>query len=310
MTKNPVKDFIPKKQTVDGLTKQFRNISFNARSLGEATDIVEEMIRDKNCVKFLGLSGAVIPAGLRSCVVEMINNGWVDIIVSTGAIATHDIAQCFGEKFTQIDPKKVDDMELRAKGYDRIYDTISSVKTMAVMEKNIQKILSRLKDSEYATYEIMSEIGERLHDSKSIVSTAEKKNVKIIVPAFADSILGMQFWMHAQDRKIKLNEMKDLGYVINLNFDLKEQKKTTGALILGGGVPKNFILQSVLMADKPHKYVVQITDERPEFGGLSGATLEEAKSWGKVDDKSKLSVVYCDFTIAFPIIISALKERF
>jgi len=304
-----VKDLIPKKQTVGDLARQFKNISFNARSLGEAVDITEEMIRDKKCVKFLGLSGALIAGGMRSCVVEMIKNRWVDVIVSTGAIVTHDVAQCFGEKFTQIDPKKADDMQLRRKGYDRIYDTASSVKTMATMEKNIQNIFGSIKDGDYATYEIMEEVGKRI-DANSIVGAAASKDVKIIVPAFADSILGMQFWMNSQNRKIKVNEMKDLGYLINMNFDLKEQKKNSGVVILGGGVPKNFILQSVLMANKPHRYVVQITTDRPEYGGLSGATLEEAKSWGKVDEKSKLSVVYCDYSIAFPIIISSLKERF
>jgi len=304
-----VKDFVPKRQSVDDLLKQFRNTSFNARSLGEAADIVEEMIKDRNCVKFLGLSGALIAGGMRSCVVEMIKNKWADIIVSTGAIVTHDIAQCFGEKFLQVDPKKIDDVQLRAKGYDRIYDTISPVKTMATMEKNVQKIFGEIKDGEYATYEIMAEIGKKLKNGKSIVGAAARKNVKIIVPAFADSILGMQFWMRAQDKKIRLNEMRDLGHLINLHFDLKEQKKNSGALILGGGVPKNFILQSVLMADKPHKYVVQVTTDMQEFGGLSGATLEEAISWGKIDDKSKFCTVHCDFTIALPIIVSALKER-
>jgi deoxyhypusine synthase len=305
-----VKDFIPKKQTVDELVKNLKNTSFNARSLGEASDIIEGMIRDKGCVKFLGLSGALIASGMRACVVEMIKQGWVDIIVSTGAIVTHDMAQCYGERFMQIDPLHVDDLKLRAKGFDRIYDTISSVKTMAIMEKNIQKIFGKMKDGEYASYEIMNEIGKQLDDKNSIVCSAARKNVKIIVPAFVDSIIGMQFWMHSQDHAIKINEMRDLDYVINLNFDLKEQKRNSGAVILGGGVPKNFILQSVLMADKPHRYVVQLTTERPEFGGLSGATLEEAKSWGKVDKDSRLSVVYCDYSIAFPIIISALKERF
>jgi len=303
-----VKDFIPKKQTADEIAKQFKNTSFNARSLGEATDIVEEMIRDKKCVKFLGLSGALVAGGMRSCVVEMIKNRWVDVVVSTGAVVTHDMAQCFGEKFTQIDPKKADDMQLRKKGYDRIYDTVSSVKTMAMMEKNVQDIFGKIKDGEYATYEIMEQVGKNI-GGNSIVGAAAKNGVKVIVPAFSDSILGMQFWMHSQDRKVKVNEMRDLGYLINLNFDLKEQKKSSGVVVLGGGVPKNFIFQSVLMADKPHRYVVQITAERPEYGGLSGATLEEAKSWGKVDEKSKLSTVYCDYTIAFPIIISALKER-
>lgn len=305
-----VKDFEPKKQTVNDLIRQMKFTAFNARKLAEAIDIIEEMIKDKNCVKILGLSGALVPSGMSSCVIEMIKNKWIDIIVSTGANVTHDIARCFGEKFTQCEPDKIDDVELRKKGFDRIYDVISSSKTMEVMEKNIQEIFKQIKDGEYATYELMDEIGRRIKDKNSIVRNAAENNVKIIVPAFVDSILGIQFWVYSQDHDIKINERKDLGYLINLNFDLKEQNKDTGVLILGGGVPKNFILQSVLVADKPHKYVVQITAERPEFGGLSGATLEEAKSWGKVGESSKIRCIYCDVTIALPIIVSALRERF
>src|SRR4030067_2104862 len=156
-----------------------------------------------------------------------------------------------------------------------------------------------MKDGDYAPYELMDEIGKCLKDKDSIVRAAHEKGVKIIIPAMADSILGIQVWMHQQDRKFSVNEMKDLGYLINLNFDLKRQKRNSGPLILGGGVPKNFILQSVLVADKPHRYAVQITTDRPEFGGLSGATLEEAKSWGKVDESSMLCTVNCDATIAF-----------
>jgi len=304
-----VKDFTPKKQTVDELVRQFKFNAFNARKVSEATDILEEMIKDKNCVKFLGLSGAMVPAGMRSCVVEMIKNKWVDVIVSTGSNITHDIAQCFGEKYFQCDPKNANDLELRKKGFDRIYDVISPASTMATMEKNVQKILKEIKDGEYATFELMNEIGRRIEDKKSIVRNAYEKDVKIIIPALADSILGIQIWMYAQDHNLRVNEMKDLGYLINLNFDLKKQKRNTGALIIGGGVPKNFIFQSVLVADKPHRYVVQITTEKPEYGGLSGATLEEAISWGKIDEKSKFCTIYSDATIIFPLIISSLKER-
>lgn len=304
-----VKDFIPKKQTVDELVNQLKFTSFNARKLAEATDILEEMIRDKNCVKFLGLSGALIPAGMRSCVVEMIKNGWVDVIVSTGSNITHDIAQCFGEKYFQCDPKKVDDLALRKKGFDRIYDIVSPSSTMVTMEKNVQNILKEIKDGEYSTFELIREIGKRIEDEKSIVRNAYEKDVKIIIPALVDSILGIQIWMYSQDHSLRINDMKDLDYLINLHFDLKRQKKNSGALILGGGVPKNFIFQSVLVADKPHRYVIQITTERAEYGGLSGATLEEAISWGKIDERSKFCTIYSDATIIFPLILSSLKEK-
>jgi len=310
MSMRRVEDFkINKKTSVDDLAKRFRNCAFNARRLGEATDIMEEMIKDKKCVKFLGLSGAMVPAGMRKIIVEMIRNKWVNIIVSTGANMTHDLASCFGEKYVHCEPSKINDLELNKKGFDRIYDVISPVKTMATMERNIQKILEEIGEGEYSTFELMSEIGKRIKDKESIVRNAYEKNVKIIIPAFVDSILGIQVWMYAQDHKFRINEMKDLGYLIDLNFDLKREGRSTGALVLRGGVPKNFIFQSVLLADKPHKYLVQIVTQGPEYGDLTGATLEEAISWGKADEKSKLCTLYCDPTIALPIIVSALKER-
>jgi deoxyhypusine synthase len=304
-----VKDFIPKRQTVDELVKQLKRTSFNARNLGEAVDIIEEMIRDKSCTKFLGLSGALVPAGMQKCVIEMIKNKWVDIIVSTGANITHDLAIALGgEEYIQCNPSEVDDKKMREQGISRIYDIISPDKTSIKFEKEIQKILKTIDEGSYSTYELMEKIG-RAFDKNSIVRSAASKNVKIIVPAFFDSILGMQVWMHTQERKIIVDERKDLDFLINLNYELKEQKKSTGALILGGGVPKNFILQSVIISDKPHKYAVQITTDVPQYGGLSGATLEEAISWGKADAKSKIHTVYCDATIALPMIVSALKER-
>ncbi|MCS7105816.1 MAG: deoxyhypusine synthase [Candidatus Aenigmarchaeota archaeon] len=305
-----VKDFEPKKQSVDELIKQMRKTAFNARKLGEAVEIIEEMIRDKNCVKFLGLAGALVPAGMSKCIVEMIKNKWVDIIVSTGANITHELANCFGEKYYQCEPEKIDDLELREKGLERIYDVYASSTTMAIVEKNIQEILSKIKEGEYATFELLEEIGKSIDKKDSILKAAFDNKVKIIVPGLVDSILGIQVWLYSQDHNLRINEMKDLDFLINLNFDLKKEGKSTGAVILGGGLPKNFILQSVLIADKPHKYVVQITTEVPEYGGLSGATLEEALSWGKVDKNSKICTVYCDLTIAFPIIVSSLKERF
>ncbi len=304
------KNLKPKKQPINDLVKQLRFTAFNARRLGEAVDIMEEMIKDKKCVKFLGLSGALIPAGMRLCVTEMIKRRWVDIIVSTGANITHDLAQCFGEKYEPTNPEKVDDLVLKRKGYNRIFDLLAPVETMATMEKNIQAILNNINEGEYSTFKLLNEIGKQLHDKHSVVKNAQQNNVKIIVPAFVDSILGLQVWINSQTRNIRINEFKDLSYVVNLNLDLKKEGKTTGVIILGGGVPKNFILQSVLIADKPHKYIIQITTDTPHYGGLSGATLKEALSWGKVDEKSLFTTVYCDTTIAFPLIVNSLIERF
>jgi deoxyhypusine synthase len=304
-----VEDFSPKKQTVDELVRQLKHTAFNARSLAEATDVVEEMIKDKDCVKFLGLAGALVPAGMRSCVVELIKNGWVDVIVSTGANVTHDMAIGFGEHYLQCKPEAAKDEELRKKQISRIYDVLSPDKTSEAFETGIQKILSDIGEGNFASYELMKEIGERLEDEGSIVRAAAKHGVKIVIPAFFDSIFGFQVWMYSQDHKLTIDQMKDLDYLINLHYELKDKDKNSGTLLLGGGVPKNYILQSVLIPEKPHKYAVQVTTDSAVYGGLSGATLSEAISWGKVTKESRLCTVHCDATIALPIIVSTLKER-
>jgi len=310
MVSKDVKDFEAKKQTVDELVKQLKCTAYNARKLAEATDIVEQMIRDSSCVKILGLSGALVPAGMRGCITEMIKNKWVDIIVSTGANVTHDLAVALGgESYYQCEPAKIDDAKMREGGVSRIYDVISPDSSSISFEKEIQKIFGKIPEGNYATHELMEAIGKQIADENSIVGQAAKHGVKIIIPAFFDSILGIQLWMHTQERMLTIDERKDLDFLINMNYELKSSSKNTGALILGGGVPKNFILQSVIVPDKPHKYLVQVTTDIPQYGGLSGASLEEAISWGKVDAGSKLCTVLCDATIALPIIISALKER-
>ena len=305
-----IKDFTPKKQSIDELVKQLKFTAFNARKLSESVDILEEMIKDKNCVKFLGLSGALVPAGMRKCIVEMIKNKWVDIIVSTGANITHDLAIALGgEQYIQCS-SDIDDSKMREKGVSRIYDIVSPDKSSVKFEEEIQKILKGIGEGKFATYELLEKIGKRIEDKNSIVRSASDNNVKIIIPAFFDSILGFQIWMYSQDHEIIIDERKDLDFLINLHYDLKKNEKHSGVFILGGGVPKNYILQAVIIPNKPHKYVVQVTTDVPHYGGLSGATLDEAKSWGKVDEKSKLCCVYCDATIALPLIVSALKERF
>lgn len=307
---NDVKDFVARRQSVDELVRQLKLTSFNARKLAEATDIFEKMVNDSSCTKFLGLAGALVPAGMRGCIVEMIKNGWIDVIVSTGANITHDLAIALGEEaYYQCEPEKVDDKKMRDSGISRIYDIVSPDKSSIEFERKIQEIFKKIPVGNYASYELIEKIGNKIRDENSIVMQAVRNKVKVIVPAFFDSILGIQLWMHTQNRNLTIDGRKDLDFMINLNYQLKDQKKTSGTLILGGGVPKNYILQSVIIADKPHRYAVQITSDVPQFGGLSGATLSEAVSWGKTDEKSECCTVYCDATIALPIIVSALKER-
>ena len=291
---------------VEELAREMRWTAYNARRLGEAREILLEMVR-KRGFNFLGLAGALVPAGLRGIIVEMIRKGWFDVIVSTGANITHDLSVTFGAKYFQIEEQK-SDLALKARRLYRIYDLYTSNRGFIALEKGIGGMLKEMPTGRYASYELLDNIGAMIRDKGSILRAAHENNVKILVPALTDSILGFQVWMFSQFRDVRLDPFRDLDYIVNLQFDLKSRRKRTGTMILGGGVPKNYILQSSLFAGKPFDYAIQITTDRPEFGGLSGATLEEAKSWGKVAGRAKTCTVYCDATIALPILVSSIRN--
>jgi len=294
---------IKNKMTVDELVRQFDASGvFQAGNLAKAVNIYEEMLEKKNSI-MLAFAGAMVPGGMRKVVADLIRDGMVDLIVTTGANITHDLACAFGEKYF-VCGDKVDDEAFRKKGISRIYDVASPDSTSVGFEKGIQKILVSIAEGDYSTPELLDKIGEKITDKNSIVRQAYLKKVPIYVPALEDSILGIQIWIHSQDRKVKIDPLKDIKQIIDWVYDHKER----GVISLGGGVPKNFALQSALIPG-PHNYAIQITLDRPESGGLSGATLEEAISWGKLTRKSKFTCVYSDSTIVFPIVVAAVRER-
>jgi deoxyhypusine synthase len=294
---------IKEKMSVDELVGAFsRSGVFQAGNLAKAVDIYEEMLKKKNSV-MLAFAGAMVPGGMRKVIADLIRDGMVDLIVTTGANITHDLACAFGEKY-YVCGDKVDDEQFRKKGISRIYDVASPDSTSVGFEKGIQKVFSGIKEGYYSTPELLEKIGERIKDKNSIVRQAYLKKMPIFVPALEDSILGIQLWIHSQDRKVKLDPLKDVKQIIDWVYDHKNR----GVIMLGGGVPKNFALQSALIPG-PHNYAIQITLDRPESGGLSGATLEEAISWGKLTRKSKFACVYSDSTIVFPVIVAAVRER-
>lgn len=302
-----VRDFKPV-SNVNRLVKQLRYTAFNGRALAEAVDILEEMVSDQNTIRLLGFAGALIPAGFRRVIAEFIGSGFFHAVVTTGANVTHDLAMALGGEVHQLQ-KAIPDAALRRMGRMRIYDLYTSSKSFLLLERFLKKALESLRDGVYSTYELLKHLGSLVDDENSFVAAAARQDVKIIVPAFYDSILGVQFWTLTQGRNLKIDLSKDLSWLVNLQFDAKGRDRSVGAFILGGGVPKNFIFQSALIADHPLRYVVQITVDVPEYGGLSGATLEEAKSWGKISSKAKVATVYCDYTIALPIIASVLFIR-
>ena len=306
--KNEVLDIEPSDNVAE-LTCSMSKGGFGARKIGEAIEIFRNIIDDEDCYTFLGVAGALVPCGLRKILSQMISRNYVDLVVSTGANITHDLALAFGGKQYQLRDQMISDFELRRKGYVRVYDVCIPSQDFEILENKLSQILKDLSEDVYGSYDLILEIGKKVEDKDSIVRNAFQKNVPIIVPAFIDSIVGLQVWTLNQNRKIRLDSFKDLSFMINKQFDLKSQGKRSAALFLGGGVPKNFIMQSALTADKPLDYAIQIVTDRPEYGGLSGATLDEAKSWKKVHTKAKICTVNCDVSIALPIILSAIINK-
>ncbi len=285
------------------LINSLLDTGFNAKRLALACDIYKEMVDNKDCVKFFGLAGAMVPAGMQGIIYDFIKEGYIDILVTTGANLTHDVAETLGFHHLQgnIDISDINDVYLHEEGMNRIYDVFMPNEVY----KGIEDFISQLKipDNEMAVSSFLKYLGEQLpENSNSILKICAEKNVAIFCPAFTDSGLALQLGFHHQN--LNLNHFKDMLEMVNIAWDAK----IAGVCIVGGGVPKNFIFQSMQFCPNSAKYAIQITLDRPETGGLSGATIKEAMSWGKINENAKYSTVISDATIALPIILWYLKK--
>ena len=270
------------KDSITDLIAEFHSSGvFGPGRIAKAVDIYTEMIKQKSTV-FLGIAGALVPGGMRKILTDMIKEGMVDVIVSTGANVTHDLIEAFGGKHVRQVPFK-SDQELREKSFDRIYDAFVADESFVKLEENLQPMFKEIwnnnKDETntlvISTCKLMELIGERLEDEGSFIKAAYDNKVPIYVPALADCVVGLQLWMFSQFNRTLIDDMDDLGSIQRLAWDSEK----AGASFLGGGVPKNYIFQSRLMSPKSFDYAIQITMDRLETGGLSGASLEEAISW-------------------------------
>ncbi len=285
--------------SVNDLVQEYSKGAFGAGKIAEAVEIYTEML-EKNCRIFLGVAGALVPAGLGKVIADLVRDDMVHVIVSTGANVTHDLIEAFGG--CHLKGVKGEDAELREKGIDRIYDAFIEDQSFVLFEEKIQKILKEVENS-MSVSDLLKEIGKRIESPDSFVRQAYLKDVPIFVPAFSDSILGLHTFLFSQETRIYLDHVKDIGKIVDLTTS------RAGAVLLGGGVPKNFIFQAMLLSSHSFQYAIQITTDRPEYGGLSGATLEEAVSWGKVSKDSRLCTVYCDATIGVPLIVAGVRSR-
>ena len=311
---NPVEHIkIGGAQTVDQLMHQFKNSgSLGAGRLATACDIYEKMLRDKDCTVFLALSGAVVPAGMRTVVADLIRRRLVDVIVSTGACMVHDAIEAVGGHHYKA-TWRANDSELYKYHLFRIYDILVPEEDYVRLDLKMSEIyddIARERNGQtLASNDFTYEIGKRLTDKNSILRAAYEENVPIFLPAVRDSEFGFIHWLHAAQDKpkpiLQLDAFKDVPTICNICA----KSPKNGMIVIGGGVPRNTIQSSALASKKGLDYGIVITLDRPETGGLSGSTLEETVSWGKMKGEADHVMVIGEALMVFPFLVAAVTER-
>ena len=277
--------------------------AYNGGALYRAANIYEQMLRDPEATKFFGLAGAMVPAGMGGIVADLIRDGHIDVLVSTGANLTHDIIEAIGCRHFH-GTAFCNDIELRHDEINRIYDVYLPNEAFEHFEEFMQGVFGRLEPgSTVSITELLAHIGRATQSG--ILHTAARKEISVYCPAVQDSMIGLQYWLFSQTNEVTVDAFADMPALMDRCFTAQK----AGALLVGGGVPKNFILQSMLMTPNGFSYAVQLTGDRPDLGGLSGATLDEARSWGKITEEAQAVTVYGDATITLPVLIAAVMER-
>jgi len=298
---------------VDQLIQEFKNSgSFGAGRLAAACDIYEKMVRDKECTIFLALSGAVVPAGMRKLVTDLVRSRLVDVIVSTGASMVHDAIEALNGHHYKGN-WVVDDHELYKYHIFRIYDVFvpeeDYVRLDYAFAEMYREIAAEKKGESLSSNEFAWELGKRLKDPNSILRAAYEEEVPIFMPAVRDSEFGFIHWLHAsqenQKNILQVDAFKDVPQLCGICG----KSPKNGMIVIGGGVPRNAVQSAAIASKKGLDYAVVITMDRPETGGLSGSTLRETVSWGKVKSEADKGMVIGDALIIFPIIVASVVER-
>jgi len=293
--------------SVEELAREMRETGvLGAGRVGEAVEIAAEMFGDPDYTVFLTLAGPLVPSGLRLIIRDLLERGYIHVLVTTGANLVHDMVESLGYKH-YIGTFQAEDKRLKEEKIGRIGDIYVEQEAFQRLEKwlwNLLDSLPREKKERISIADLLVEIGNALPDKDSILAVAAKKKVPVICPAFLDSIAGFHLWLYGQDGKMRIDPFLDVSKIVDKVYEAKK----VGVIILGGGVPKHFALFANTFREGVDS-AIQITMDRPETGGLSGATLEEAISWDKIKPEGKAVTVICDATIAFPLIMAAALEK-
>jgi len=313
--------------SVAELVEQYGRAGIGAADLDEAVEVYAAMLEDPEVTTFFGLAGAMVPAGMRRIVSDLVREGHVDALVTTGANLTHDAIEAIGGKHhhgRDLHPDKTmreHDEQLRDEGVDRIYNVYLPQEHFTLFEEHLRAevfpaVEERAADGDgtVSIAEFARELGranaevnerEGVEEDAGIAATAYEHDVPVHVPAIQDSVLGLQAWLRSQVAPFTLDALADMSPLNDLAYDAER----AGAMVVGGGVPKNYVLQTMLVTPGAYDYAVQLTMDPPQTGGLSGATLDEARSWGKLRKEARNVSVYADATITLPLVVAGALDR-
>ncbi|MBI4642571.1 MAG: deoxyhypusine synthase family protein [Deltaproteobacteria bacterium] len=327
-----------KVQDFDELLKAMGRTAFGGRSLGEAADVLTEMVGDPDCTIVGTFSGAMSVAKMGLMICEMIDRGWLQVIITTGALVAHGLIETLGRVHYKC-PAGRGDRELYRQGYNRIYDTLEMEANLDYAEEVFREVLKDLDQEQvWCSSSLCRELGRHLagqSDQPGILRNAYLKGVPVFIPAFTDSELGLDLAIHMV--RGALNEgaefpgaLTKLSLSFNPFLDLGAYaekvvaSKKLGIFTVGGGVPRNWaqqvgpyleLLHTRLDLDLPEarfQYGVRICPEPVHWGGLSGCTFKEGVSWGKFvapEDGGRFAEVLCDATVAWPVLMKAVMQR-
>lgn len=314
------------------LLQRMSGTAFTGRTLGEAVDVMEAMIRDERCTTVMTLSGAMTMAGLSRLITLMIERGWVQVIVSTGALVGHGMVESMGMLHYKADPDTSDE-EYFTLRMNRVYDTIEPEQNLDELEAMIRAALDELAErgegEAVGTVQLLRFLGGRLPGA-GILQAAARADVPVIIPAFTDSELGLDLGVHTMLRRrdgrptVRYDAFADLNFFRELCVDNQARGRTQGIFTIGGGVPRNWaqqvgpyvdVMNHRMGLEVPrirYAYGVRICPDPVHYGHLSGCTYSEGVSWGKFLPRSeggRYAEVLLDATVGWPLLVQALLER-
>jgi len=305
----PVEDIkITKGMTTDQLLRSMgRAGGFTAQKLADATDIAEAMVKNKDCLKILSFPACIMATGTRGVIVDMVKNGLVDLIITTCGTLDHDLSRTFAEyyrgDFMMDDEMLREEYEISRLGNVLVPDECYG----AVLEDRLLPMFEEIfaDTQSMTTYEIIDAVGSRLDNEDSLLYQCHKKKVPIVVPGITDGSFGCQLWMYYQThRKLRIDLFGDEQML----SEITNNAKSTGAIIIGGGISKHHVIWWNQFRGGLD-YCIYLTTAEEYDGSLSGARIREAVSWGKVKSDAKKMTVEGDATISLPMIYAGLVER-